>query len=194
MKTLIIDTSLSHLQVALFEDERLVADFSNEQRHRLGDVFHEKLQKCLQEASWSPKVLNRIIVTQGPGSFTGVRVGLSAARGLATALAIPIYGISSLQAMALSVREACLCAVDSRRGDYFVQHFDAHHMPVSDITIMNDESLEQQNMVVKDKPLDLAAINDFFLDKDLQVYEAPKPIYVREADAALPKNLPSLDW
>lgn len=195
MKTLIIDTSMTHLQVGLFDADQCVSLFSQEQKHRLGDVLHQTIQECFNDAKWSLNVLDRIIVTKGPGSFTGVRVGLAATRALALALSVPILGISSLEAMALSVKEPVLCAIDTRRKDFFTQQFDAHSHPQSDIKILNQEQLDQQTgIIIIDQPIDLSDVNCFFLNCEINSYQKPKPLYVRGADAALPKNLPELNW
>jgi len=70
--------------------------------------------------------LTRIGVTTGPGSFTGVRVGLSVARALALALDIPVIGISTLKAHAAGcpAQGAKLVALDARRGEFYTQLFD----------------------------------------------------------------------
>lgn len=196
MKTLVIDTSMMHLQIGLFDQDRCVSLFSKEQKHRLGDILHDTLGNCLQEADWRASDIERIIVTRGPGSFTGVRVGLSAARALALALSIPIYGISTLHAMALSHHgQPVRCAVDTRRKDFFTQSFDENNKADSEIEILEAPALEQDGYeLIIDKVIDLNHMNAFFLNQDEKAYESPKPLYVRGADAALPKNLPELDW
>jgi len=76
-------------------------------------------------------------VTTGPGSFTGIRVGLAAARGLALASGLPILGITAFDALAAAVAPAeragrtLLAAIDSRRDDLFVQGFAAGCSPLA---------------------------------------------------------------
>ncbi len=80
----------------------------------------------LAEARLVPGDISRIGVTIGPGSFTGLRTGLSAARGLALALGIPAIGITSCAALAATApREgALLIAIDARRGELFFAAYD----------------------------------------------------------------------
>jgi tRNA threonylcarbamoyladenosine biosynthesis protein TsaB len=85
----------------------------------------------------SPSALDCIAVTIGPGSFTGIRVGIAAARGIAFARRLPLIGISSFEAMAEAVPTAMLgdrplvVALESRRAEIYVQLFDAARYPLS---------------------------------------------------------------
>ncbi|MEX0628166.1 MAG: tRNA (adenosine(37)-N6)-threonylcarbamoyltransferase complex dimerization subunit type 1 TsaB, partial [Cucumibacter sp.] len=77
--------------------------------------------------------IDRVAVTTGPGSFTGLRVGLAAARGFGLALSIPVLGVGTLTALSLAARAAApLCVlVDARRGEAWRQFFSAPGVPVS---------------------------------------------------------------
>ncbi|MFP1630197.1 tRNA (adenosine(37)-N6)-threonylcarbamoyltransferase complex dimerization subunit type 1 TsaB [Zhengella sp. ZM62] len=79
--------------------------------------------------------LTRLAVTVGPGSFTGIRVGVAAARGLALALDLPLTGITTLEALAAQTRIRhpglpVLAALDARRGEVYAQVFDADGRPL----------------------------------------------------------------
>ena len=78
--------------------------------------------------------IERIAVTIGPGSFTGIRVGVAAARGFALALGIPAVGVSVLAALAAAVRDihpdrAVLAAMDAKRDELYCQIFEADGTP-----------------------------------------------------------------
>ena len=80
----------------------------------------------LAEAGASYADLRRIGVAAGPGSFTGIRVGVAAARGLALALDIPAVGIDTLEALAaphLAGERPVLCVLDARRGELYAELF-----------------------------------------------------------------------
>jgi len=84
--------------------------------------------EALAAAGLAPADLDRIVVTTGPGGFTGVRVGVAYARGLALALAVPAIGVTSFAALAASVRAAVgdrpvTVVLDDRRGGVHVQAF-----------------------------------------------------------------------
>lgn len=95
------------------------------------------LAAVLAEAGLIPLELDRIAVTIGPGSFTGVRVGLAAARGLALALGCPVVGLTTTAVIALGVPEIqrqgqwLLATADSRRAEPFGQLFDPDLTPVT---------------------------------------------------------------
>jgi tRNA threonylcarbamoyl adenosine modification protein YeaZ len=73
----------------------------------------------LAEAGVTPADLTGIVVGTGPGSFTGTRIGLSVARGLALALELPVAGVSTLEALAAAAPRA-FPVIDARRGEVFV--------------------------------------------------------------------------
>lgn len=84
------------------------------------------IDHALNEHDLSPSDIAKIAVTIGPGSFTGVRVGLAAARGYAAALNIPVVGISSLKALSKknNLGVATLVILDAKRDQYYAELFD----------------------------------------------------------------------
>jgi tRNA threonylcarbamoyladenosine biosynthesis protein TsaB len=86
---------------------------------------------AMRAAPFEVSALDIIAATVGPGSFTGIRVGLAAARGIAFAAALPLIGITGFEAVAASVDRGCgadasllLVALESRRAELYVQLFD----------------------------------------------------------------------
>lgn len=85
------------------------------------ELLMDQIGDCLSEAGKAYRDLSRIAVSMGPGSFTGVRIGVAAARGLALALAIPALGVSTLEGLAAEARaahpgRAALAVIDAGRG------------------------------------------------------------------------------
>ena len=87
--------------------------------------------------------IDRLAVTHGPGTFTGVRVGLSAMRGLSLALAIPLkaYGTLEVMAQASAADGALIVAVDARRSVFYAQSFDADKTPLTPPQALSGEQV-----------------------------------------------------
>ncbi len=115
MRVLALDTSTPVTTCALLEDEAVVWEKSIEPPAKAGDV--------LPGALGDLQGVQGIAVGLGPGSFTGLRVGLAAAKALAYALKLPLAGASSLQALALDHKGLVHAATEARKGDLFVQDF-----------------------------------------------------------------------
>lgn len=128
MLLLAIDTAGPDCAVAVARSDAAAATILARARERIGRGHAERLmpmiEAALAEAGVGFNKLKRIAVTTGPGSFTGVRIGVAAARGLALALDIPAVGVGSLHALAFpllrSDRYATVAvALDARRGELF---------------------------------------------------------------------------
>lgn len=129
---LAIDTAFGPIGIALCSStgdmiaSETVADALGAQAEKLPPLVEHMFAK----ARFAPKGLARIAVTVGPGAFTGVRVGLAFAKGLALALKIPLLGFTTLECLAAQARGAKEGAVtyasviDARRGEFYAQGFD----------------------------------------------------------------------
>lgn len=107
------------------ERGRAVLDLGKGHAEHLMSVVGEALEK----AGTAYDGLSRIVVSTGPGSFTGVRVGVAAARGLALALKVPAVGVTTLEALAAQAREAfpaqpVLAVLDAGRGEFHAALYD----------------------------------------------------------------------
>ena len=121
---LAIDTAAPRLQLALLMDQHvdtLVEDMPQGQAERIFPAIDELLQR--NGVTYAE--LGRIAVTTGPGSFTGLRIGLSAARGLGLALDISVVGIDTLTALSLIIPDGmeAVVLIDARRGEMYRHEF-----------------------------------------------------------------------
>jgi tRNA threonylcarbamoyladenosine biosynthesis protein TsaB len=108
----------------------VVAAESQRMRHNHGEALFPMIERVMAEAGLAPSRLDAVAIAIGPGGFTGIRVGLAAARGMALALDAQLVGVSSFAAVAAQVAgrratagAALLVALDSRRADLYVQLF-----------------------------------------------------------------------
>ena len=121
---LAIDTAAPRLQLALLTaavTDTLVEDMAQGQAERIFPAIGELLAR--NGVAYAD--LTRIAVTTGPGSFTGLRIGLSAARGLGLALNVPVVGVDSLTALSLFIPEGveAVVLIDARRGEMYRHEF-----------------------------------------------------------------------
>ncbi len=113
MLTLAFDTATSVAAAALVRDGEVLGERSSRAVRVLADA-----DELLREAALDPSELDGVVVGVGPGSFTGLRLGLAAARGLAFALDVPVAGVSTLDALAAGAAGA-LPVIDAGRREVF---------------------------------------------------------------------------
>lgn len=113
MLILAFDTATDVATTALVDDGEVLGERATRAARVLADA-----DALLREAGAGPGKLSRLVVGTGPGSFTGVRIGLAAARGLAFACSLPIAGVSTLDALA-SVAPGARPVIDARRKEVF---------------------------------------------------------------------------
>ncbi len=126
MKLLAITTSTPRGGVALIDDGELVALVEHEDGMRHAERLFGLCDEALATAGWSKTSLDAVACDTGPGSFSGVRIGVASAKGVALALGIPLVGVGSLEAMAAPAfahagdvaRVAPV--IDARRGECFL--------------------------------------------------------------------------
>jgi tRNA threonylcarbamoyladenosine biosynthesis protein TsaB len=123
VRVLAIETSTSQAWVALLEDGQLVIERAHTRPKQSAERLLPLIAELLSEAGWRRSSVSRIGVSVGPGSFTGLRVGIACAQGLALGLGVPLVGVTSLRVMARAVPETVpgpRCAVlDARRNEVF---------------------------------------------------------------------------
>jgi tRNA threonylcarbamoyladenosine biosynthesis protein TsaB len=130
MRVLAIDTALSACSAAVLDTEHggVIASESLPMVRGHAEALMPLLQRVMNEARLGFADIDRIAVTTGPGSFTGLRVGIAAARGIALAADKPAVGLSTLSAyaaphMAADEKLPVVAAIDARHGQVYLQVF-----------------------------------------------------------------------
>lgn len=117
-----IDTSHTPLAVAIVKDDQVLAEYKSSAKitHSVGAM--PAIEELMEKADIKPNEIEAIAVAKGPGSYTGVRIGVTIGKTLAWTLKVPIYSVSSLQILAENAPyfPGVVCAImDARRGNVF---------------------------------------------------------------------------
>lgn len=149
-----IDASLQTASVSLAKDGIILQLMQNESRQDHAAFLHTAIKNILAETAVGIKDLDSVAVTEGPGSYTGLRVGMSAAKGLCYALQKPFITINTLEAMAkaaaleISDSENVLLApmIDARRMEVYTAVYDPTLDPKTpaQALILNEDSYKNE--------------------------------------------------
>jgi tRNA threonylcarbamoyladenosine biosynthesis protein TsaB len=127
---LALDTTGSACSVAVSAADTLLSVCSQAMLHRQAEALLPMVDAAMRAAAMPVSALDLVAATVGPGSFTGIRVGLAAARGIAFATGLPLVGVTGFEATAACVSRArnadthhLLVALESRRAEIYVQLF-----------------------------------------------------------------------
>ena len=209
---LVIDTAMEGCGVAVCRSDGAVFDAYHDDAFGQAQRLVPMVQDVLAKAGIGFDDVAGIVVCNGPGTFTGIRIGLSSAGAFGLALDIPVYAVSSLQALAWcaaahGLDAECLAIVETRRQDFYVQGFDVNGAPTGDAESLMAEGVDVQgrvligNAVARFDPdklykdlglsrIDVGEIGRRFLkSKDLFTSDL-SPIYLRAPDVSQPKNKP----
>ena len=159
--TLVIECASEACSAALFEGERLL----DSRYEVLGRGHAERLVPMIAELP-ARGAADRILVSLGPGSFTGVRIGIAAARALGLAWKVPVLGYPTLALVAGMARdgaaEPVTACMNGGHGEWFVQSFDAGGMPETEATSLMPEravALGHHPVIAGNRAGELAALS-----------------------------------
>jgi len=206
-----IDTSVKGCNIALFDDQSVLAMAQEPIERGHAETLLPLFENLAQSIGKTPNDIENIYTTIGPGSFTGLRVGLTTAQFMGFSLQKPVHGITTFQAFSAGCdgdqKRAVL--IETKRSDYYVQIMDSNHNPVGEAQsvdaaeieniidgdmIVTGDAIERlvseiniKNKIVHQSMINIekmvAAINSGCVD-----YRAPEPLYVRDVDVSQPKK------
>jgi len=184
MFTLAADTSLPLLSVALLSDSTLLGSIALEGKGSRNEKLLPAIDWVLTECNVDRKSIDLFAVTRGPGSFTGVRIGLATMQGLALALDRPLIAMSTHEAIA---RGSVTIADDAGRGEFYVSVFEngreivAPHLEktIDGAALRVGDFVQSHNVAVECARRAIEIVRDGAADR----YADITPIYVRLAEA-----------
>lgn len=209
MKILYIDTTTSYLYTGIVVDNKLIAQVKEEFGKDLSSVALKKISEMLEDNHLEPDDIDKIIVVNGPGSFTGIRVGVTIAKTYAYSLKKDIITISSLEAMALSSRENSdfkIPMIDARRNFVYGAIYDEENSPILKPQYIKLEALkcavehligsyqyisnqEFSSLEIEKYDPDIEKIVNTFANRESLNPHAVNPIYLKLTEAEEKQNL-----
>ncbi len=221
MLILAFDTSVAACSVALWSDGRVLAARRAAMDQGQAEALMPLIEEVMTDGRTAYTELDRIAVSIGPGSFTGVRVGLAAARGLALAANVPLVGVLTTEILAASVAAEewagagagahVLAAIDTKRGDIYVQQFDqdmrapvavcalapaelgtwvapGRVLVVGDAAAAAAAAIGPRAVLSSADALPAPAVLARLASERLPQPGGPLPVYVRSPDAVMPQH------
>lgn len=200
MRILYIDTSSSYLYTSIVEDNEILSEIREDFGQSLSEVALPRIVSMFEDNSFKPKDIDKIIVVNGPGSFTGIRIGITIAKIYAWSLNIPITTIYSLEAMAISSNKDTyhVPIINARRGYVFGAIYDKDYNPIlkpchillTDLQEKLDNIGDYEFISNDEFDLDLntyspnfAKIVNYFKDKESINPHAVNPEYLKLTEA-----------
>lgn len=176
MITLFIDTSFSDVSIALLKNNKIVSkkieNIPNE--HSKYAILY--IEEVLKKANVEANQVNNIMVVNGPGSFTGIRIGLTIAKIYAYLLNISVTLVSSLKALALSCDDQLtLALIDAKNDNYYLALYDEDY---NELIKEHFSNIEEVNQICKDyknvKIVTNSNINNYLKIQNLNIEKIVK--------------------
>ena len=218
MKILGVDSSGMVASVAIVEDDILVAEYSINHKKTHSQTLLPMIDEVMKMTDMDINSFDAIAVAAGPGSFTGIRIGISTVKAIAESLNIPVIAVSSLEGLAYNIHDSeCICSlIDAKNNQVYCGLFDSNHtlignymaddintiLPVinqnKDILFVGDGAVAHKGLLninnfrsdnlLHAKNINLCAFNKFSKGEILSA-DSILPMYLRKSQAERMRNL-----
>lgn len=189
MISLFIDTSLSDVSIALVKDGILLSTINNNIPGQHSIYVSKYIEDILKENNLSPKAVDEIIVVNGPGSFTGIRIGVTIAKMFAYLQNIRIVTITSLLAKAIGVNsQYILSKIDAKHDNYYIGLYDENYNKI----IEKFANIKEMNKIINkyspeivdiEKKYDIEKIVEYTKKLPSENPHAVNPTYLKLPEA-----------
>ena len=145
MKCLFIDTSNSFINIYIVKDDSVLVYKKVETLRDMANTIMPLIREAFNEIDFNIKDVDKIFVTIGPGSFTGVRVGITVAKTIAWGLSIDVYPISTLEYLSSidTKYSRIMPIIDARRGNVFTSVYDNYLNKLEDEKLIGYEDINK---------------------------------------------------
>lgn len=203
---LAIDTATGPCSVAVLREGHVLATLQEPRTALPAARLLPMVEQLLTEAGIGYRDLARIVVTVGPGGFTGVRIGLASARAMGLAVGVPVVGVTTLAALAWQAQgnTVRIAILNAGKGELFAQRYNACMIPLMEPGIYTPQALTEQlesgdtllghiHLLPEPPPgVKLIAAMPHAIAAGSLVFSMPvlslpaEPLYIRPPDALLP--------
>ena len=192
MLTLCIDTAYKYLTCALIEDDHILSSYSKECFKRQSEEVFSALNEVFVNADVQKDEIDSICITEGPGSYTGVRIAMTIAKVIGEMLPCDVYTISTLRLYAAG-RERCMVVMDARAKRVYCGIYDKEEiimndcaLPIEDVdpadyTIVGDGQLFGKECDFGDIPAAFLNTRSMWKKVDQIAYLTPE--YLKESES-----------
>lgn len=147
MYTLYIDTHANKIIIVLFQDKKVVVKKEVVTNYNHSITTMPVIINVLNEAKIDKSLLNQILVVNGPGSFTGIRIGVTIAKTLAYTLHIPIKVLSSLLIKAVSFPHDEVTIVEREKNGIFLGTFNKENQLIKEYTYLSNKEEDKKDYI-----------------------------------------------
>lgn len=199
MITLFIDTSLTDVSIAVLKNTKVLSSINKNIPGKHSIYVIPFINECLIKANLTPDEIDQIMVVTGPGSFTGLRIGVTIAKTYAYLRKIPIIAVSSLKMIALSKEinnNYILSLIDAKHDNYYLglyttnyqeeinEHFASKEEVIAIIkkynpSIVSNDNLNIDNINILRQELNISKIVSYYMDKKKESYFTLLPNYLK---------------
>ena len=207
MINLFIDTSDKDVSIGIIKENQILAQKQESIPNQHSIYTTSYIKQVLDQASLKPEDIDRIIVVTGPGSFTGIRIGVTIAKVYAYLLKKEIIGVSSLKILALSteISDDYLAIIDAKHDNYYIGLYDKNYENKIPETFANIEQVKKiinqyhpkivsnKKIILDQKQipktnLDLIKIVDYYKDTPSENPHLVNPNYLKQPQALEKSN------
>ena len=187
MKILGIDTSSMAASVAVIEDNKLICEYTINTKKTHSQKLMPMIENMLSLSDLNVREIDAIAVCEGPGSFTGLRIGMATAKAIAHVNDIPVIGVNSLEVLAANMNlcDKKICSIlDAQRNQVYTGRYHYEGTKLVEIKeIANIEIPAASNNVTKAGSLCSVAKVKFDEGKDIFNCYTVNPLYIRKSQA-----------
>lgn len=195
MKTIVMDTSNVYLVIALYEDDTCIDKYQENGNKRQSEYALTYLDEMLRRNNYDVLEIDQMIITIGPGSYTGQRVALTIAKTLAAISKIKIKAVSSLHGYV--GKNKAISVIDARSNKVFVGVYNNNQRVIEDQIMLIDEFKAFKQLYL-DYPVigdsEIVGHEQVSIDLCENIYQAGKSVvYVTDVDNLVPQYLKDVE-